>query len=354
MTSSNITAMATLALALVLIGSIVTGHLFVVYALLPDTASIKITTPPKGQAIPVGNLTISGISSDNATTDCHVYAGWNDLKPYHTVVANGPRGVNDYSKWAFTYTNIYHAITNGTNKLTAKLSCVDNTGSLAKWHSVNVTGVTPVVAASSTQSTSNTTKLFAAIQGQQNSTDKLQEAVFRSLQVQVPTISEIKKSSITQLEQQQQQGITPQELQNELKISLDNLSPKQKSMLTQPQIDLLKTMSPLIQKGLSPQQGTQVTLLLQQLTKHAMGPSYNIFNPVGGAVNLGIKLGGLYESGKLRFADILVGLGAFQIVRRSPDASLPSWKSCLFFRLLPKFSFDSTANLFCVQYLWYT
>ena len=145
MISSKITAIATLALALVLIGSIVTGHLFVVYALLPDTASIKITSPPKGQAVPVGNLTISGISSDNATTDCHVYAGWNDLKPYHTVVANGPGGVNDYSKWAFTYTNTYHHITNGTNKLTAKLSCDDNSGSLAKWHSVNVTGVLPVV-----------------------------------------------------------------------------------------------------------------------------------------------------------------------------------------------------------------
>ena len=145
MTSSKITVMATLALALVLIGSVITGHLFVVYALLPDTASIKITTPPKGQAVPVGNLTISGMSSDNATTDCHVYAGWNDLKPYYTVVANGAGRVNDYSKWAFAYTNIYHAITNGTNKLTAKLSCDDNSGYLAKWHSVNVTGVLPVV-----------------------------------------------------------------------------------------------------------------------------------------------------------------------------------------------------------------
>jgi hypothetical protein len=118
MTSSKITAMATLALALVLIGSVITGHLFVVNALLPDTATIKITSPSKGQAIPVGNLTISGTSSDNITTNCQVYAGWNDLKPYHTVAANGAGGADDYSKWAFTYTNTYHAITNGTNKLT--------------------------------------------------------------------------------------------------------------------------------------------------------------------------------------------------------------------------------------------
>jgi hypothetical protein len=51
MTSSKITAMATLALALVLIGSIVTGHLFVVYALLPNTPvidyqKIQIQQPP--------------------------------------------------------------------------------------------------------------------------------------------------------------------------------------------------------------------------------------------------------------------------------------------------------------------
>jgi quinol-cytochrome oxidoreductase complex cytochrome b subunit len=103
---------------------------------------------------------------------------------------------------------------------------------LAKWHSINVTGVLPVVAASSSQSATNTTELLAAIQGQHNSTDKLQQAVFRSLHVQVPTISEINKISITQ--QQQKQGITPQELQNALKISFDNLSLKQKGTLTQP------------------------------------------------------------------------------------------------------------------------
>jgi hypothetical protein len=40
MTSSKITAMATLALSLILIGSILTGHLFVVYALLPNTPVI--------------------------------------------------------------------------------------------------------------------------------------------------------------------------------------------------------------------------------------------------------------------------------------------------------------------------
>jgi hypothetical protein len=30
---------------------------------------------------------------------------------------------NDYSTWIFTYTNKYQIITEGTNELTAKLSC---------------------------------------------------------------------------------------------------------------------------------------------------------------------------------------------------------------------------------------
>jgi hypothetical protein len=84
-------------------------------------------------------------------------------------------------------------------------------------------------------------------------------------------------------------------------------------MLTLPQRDLLETISPLIQKGLSPQQGIQLESLLKQSTKGAMGASYNIFDPVGGAVNLGIKLAGLYDSGKLKFSDILVGIGAIYV-----------------------------------------
>src|SRR5918995_184135 len=105
---------------------------------------IKITSPIADQEVPVGELTISGISTDNSTTDCTVYADWNNLKPFQTAVATGPGGVNDYSTWNFTYTPQYHIITNGTNELTAKLSCFDDSNSgttnLTKWNSVNVTG----------------------------------------------------------------------------------------------------------------------------------------------------------------------------------------------------------------------
>src|SRR5919109_3899901 len=69
---------------------------------------IKITSPIKGQQVPVGELAISGISTDNATSDCTVYADVNNLKPFQTAVATGPGGANnDYSTWTFTYTDKY-------------------------------------------------------------------------------------------------------------------------------------------------------------------------------------------------------------------------------------------------------
>jgi hypothetical protein len=105
-----------------------------------STIGVKITSPSTGQQVPVGELTISGISTDNATTDCTVYADWNDQKPFQKAVATGPGGVNDYSTWNFTYTKNYNIITNGTNNLTSKLSCLSGPTNVTKWNSVNVTG----------------------------------------------------------------------------------------------------------------------------------------------------------------------------------------------------------------------
>src|SRR5918995_6673247 len=105
-----------------------------------NTIGVKIISPITGQQVPVGELTISGISTDNAITDCTVYADWNNLKPFQKAIATGPGGESDYSKWNFTYTSQYHIITEGTNELTAKLSCISNPTNLTKWNSVNVTG----------------------------------------------------------------------------------------------------------------------------------------------------------------------------------------------------------------------
>ena len=105
-----------------------------------NTISIKITSPVTGQRIPIGELTISGTSTDNSATDCTVYADWNDQKPFQKATATGPGGVDDYSTWAFTYTDKYHLITNGTNNLTSKLSCLNNPTNLTKWNSIDVIG----------------------------------------------------------------------------------------------------------------------------------------------------------------------------------------------------------------------
>jgi HYR domain-containing protein len=105
---------------------------------------IKITSPVSNQ-VPVGELTISGTSTDNATTDCTVYTDWNNTKPFQKAVATGPGGANDYSTWNFTYTDKYHLIINGTNNLTSKLSCFNNnnggTANLTKYYSLDVIGV---------------------------------------------------------------------------------------------------------------------------------------------------------------------------------------------------------------------
>jgi hypothetical protein len=130
---------------------------------LSPSAYVKITSPVMGQKVAVGNLTISGISSDRTTSDCTVYADWDDVKPYQRVMSNGSSGAkDDYSKWYFTYTPAYHSIINGTNELTAKISCLDSPLNQTKWFSVNVTGVVPTsTAAISNQTQANLTAATA-------------------------------------------------------------------------------------------------------------------------------------------------------------------------------------------------
>jgi hypothetical protein len=98
--------------------------------------------------VPVGELTIHGTASYNATiSDCTVYADWNDLQPMQKVLPAGPnytdfgRKDNDYSKWIFTYTDKYHLINEGANELTAKLSCDIGPFNSTKYYSVNIMGI---------------------------------------------------------------------------------------------------------------------------------------------------------------------------------------------------------------------
>lgn len=122
-------------------------------------AFIKITSPLKNQTVPVGsNIQISGISNDNATSDCKVSIIVNGVKPYQPATPTGPGGAKDYSKWIFNISPQYTTIKEGQNKITAKSTCLNNinplptgattngttnntTNSTSRHYSVNITGV---------------------------------------------------------------------------------------------------------------------------------------------------------------------------------------------------------------------
>ena len=106
---------------------------------------VKIDTPLDSTNLPAGDLTVYGKSSDDDTTNCQVYADWNDLKPMQNVSANGPKGISDFSKWSFTYTSNYHNIVEGQNELTSKITCYDSGPTASsKSYSINVTGTKAV------------------------------------------------------------------------------------------------------------------------------------------------------------------------------------------------------------------
>ena len=61
--------------------------------------TIQITSPQDGQQVPLGELTIQGISSDNKDNDCKVFADVNDKTPMRNVTAAGDsNGDDDFSK----------------------------------------------------------------------------------------------------------------------------------------------------------------------------------------------------------------------------------------------------------------
>lgn len=113
--------------------------------------AVKITSPTKGQQVPIGKgLTITGTSLANASSNCQVSVIVNHLKPYQSATATGLEGIKDYSKWNFVLTSKYAEITPGpNNKITAKYSCT-NDPSVVSYNSVNVTGVPPAVTSAAT------------------------------------------------------------------------------------------------------------------------------------------------------------------------------------------------------------
>ena len=120
---------------------------------------VKITSPAKGQHVPVGNIIISGTSSTNTTNHCAVSVIINGVRPYQQVMPIG----SNVSKWTFTSSN--NAIKEGVNKITARYSCPQNVN-LTKFYSVNVTGVAngqqsvPTVPSTPANNTKTTTGAF--------------------------------------------------------------------------------------------------------------------------------------------------------------------------------------------------
>ena len=100
--------------------------------------SVKIVSPTEGQQVPVGEeLIASGESSDDTSKNCTVSVIVNNIKPYQSAYPTGASGPGDYSKWSFTLSSNYTDITEGGNRITAKLSCPEST----RWYSVNAIGV---------------------------------------------------------------------------------------------------------------------------------------------------------------------------------------------------------------------
>ena len=110
---------------------------------LPAAPTVKITSPTDGDKVSLsGNLTITGASSDNNSTNCQVAVIVNDVKPYQASIPTGPKGSSDYSQWKFTLGPNYTSLKEGQNKITSRAMCPGNGTELSKWFGVNVTGVT--------------------------------------------------------------------------------------------------------------------------------------------------------------------------------------------------------------------
>jgi hypothetical protein len=131
---------------------------------------VKITSLNKGQEVPVGTLSINGVSSDNSSSGCDVYVLLNGIKPYQRVTPAGQGDPNnsttDYSTWRFTFAPAYGLISEGDNKMTAKITCINGSINATKFNSLNVTGVVSNLLNSST----TTPQTVNPVQGSDNAT----------------------------------------------------------------------------------------------------------------------------------------------------------------------------------------
>ena len=91
---------------------------------LSNPLQIDITSHHTNMSIPIGNLTIYGISSDTLSSDCSVFASWGN-EPFRIANPIGHGNDENYSTWSFTFDKSYHEIILGNNTINAKISCED-------------------------------------------------------------------------------------------------------------------------------------------------------------------------------------------------------------------------------------
>jgi hypothetical protein len=116
---------------------------------LPQQTSfgVKITYPAEDKQVPFGkNLTLSGTSNYNPTSNCGVFIIVDGIKPYQKTTPIGQAGENDYSRWKYTLTPAYAGtIEEGNNRITAKLVCQASPAPLTTFHSIYVTGINAAI-----------------------------------------------------------------------------------------------------------------------------------------------------------------------------------------------------------------
>lgn len=119
-----------------------------IYAIqTPQVPEVKITSHVQDQQVPIGTLSIMGVSTDNSTSVCEVYMILNEIKPYQRVnpTGNNVTGNWDYSTWNYAFTPEHATIQEGDNRMVSKITCIDHSGisneNLTKFNSLNVTGM---------------------------------------------------------------------------------------------------------------------------------------------------------------------------------------------------------------------
>lgn len=131
---------------------------------------VKIISHTKGQMVPEGTLSINGVSSDDSASTCDVYVILNGIKPYQRVTPAGESGsidgAKDYSHWKFTFLPTYGLISEGDNKMTAKITCMNGSLNATKFNSLNVTGVS----STPTNTSTSITQTPVPLQSSENAT----------------------------------------------------------------------------------------------------------------------------------------------------------------------------------------